>query len=162
WVMIFNGDTWEVQIGGKANGGSTARLGSGAVKVNDSQWHTLTLTVKTEAGVRTATIYTDGVKTNSGNITPAKSLTTTEPLKIGWRCQNYSGTNLDLYAADVVYFNVALDEATIKNNIALKDITKHPKYANLIGHWPVDDGGGAIVSNMAPTGYNMNLSGGVW
>lgn len=162
WVMIFNGDTWEVQIGGKNNGGTTARLGSGTVKVNDLKWHTLTLTVKTEAGVRTATIYTDGVKTNSGNITPAKTLTTTEPLKIGYRPQDNSGTNLNFFAADVLYFNVALDEATIKANMALKDITKHPKYTNLIGYWPVDDGGGAIVSNKAPVGYNMLLNGGVW
>lgn len=163
WVMIYNGGNWEVQIGGKIYGGSTVSLGSGSTRINDNKWHTLTLTVKTIGGVRTAATYTDGNLMVSKDITGVKDLTTTEPFKIGYRNQDNSGGNLDFYAADLQYFNVGLDGDVVKANIALKDITKHPNYANLIGYWPLDEGGGSIINNLAPTGYNFMMQGsGVW
>ncbi|WP_316790636.1 alkaline phosphatase family protein [Pedobacter frigoris] len=163
WTMLFNGGTWEVLLGGKNNGGSTVSLGSGSTTISDAKWHTLTLTVKTVGAVRTATMYTDGNLTISKDITGVKDLTTTEPFKIGYRNQDNSGGDLDFYAADLQYFNVGLDAAAVKANVALKDITKHPNYANLIGYWPLDEGGGSIISNQAPTGYDFIMRGsGVW
>ncbi|WP_214229457.1 alkaline phosphatase family protein [Pedobacter sp. B4-66] len=163
WTMIFNGGNWETQIGGKNYNGSTVSLSSGSVNINDQKWHTLTLTVKTVGGVRTAATYTDGNLMVSKDISGVKDLTTTEPFKIGYRNQDNSGTDLDFYAADLQYFNVGLDADVVKANIALKDIAKHPNYANLIGYWPLDEGGGSVINNLAPTGYNFILRGsGVW
>lgn len=163
WVMIYNGGNWEVQIGGKNYNGSTVSLSSGSTRIDDNKWHTLTLTVKTIGGVRTAATYTDGNLMVSKSIQDVKDLTTTEPFKIGYRNQDNSGTSLDFYAADLQYFNVGLDADVVKANIALKDITKHPNYANLIGYWPLDEGGGSIINNLAPTGYDFNMRGsGVW
>lgn len=161
WTMIFNGGNWEVVLGGKDNGGSSVSLGG--PQVAGGKWHTLTLTVKTVGATRTATMYTDGVKNVSKDITGTKNLSTTEPFKLGYRNQDNGGTQLDFNAGDVSYFNVALDDATVMANINLKDITKHPKYANLIGFWPFDDGAGAVVSNIAPVGLNFLMTGsGKW
>ncbi|MBB2150030.1 alkaline phosphatase family protein [Pedobacter gandavensis] len=157
WTMIYNGGNWEVVIGGKNNGGGSSLLGG--TTVNDRKWHTLTLTVKTVGAVRTAKVYTDGVLNRTTDISGSLNLTTTEPLKIGYRNQDNGGTNLDFNIGDVQYFNVALDDATVKNNIALQDITKHPNYANLTGFWPVDEGAGALLVNKAPVGYSFKMTG---
>lgn len=157
WTMIYNGGNWEVVIGGKANGGTSSLLGG--TTVSDKKWHTMTLTVKTVGSVRTAKVFTDGVLNKTTDISGSKSLTTTEPLKLGYRDQDNSGSNLDFNAGDIQYFNVALDDAVVKDNIALKDITKHPNYANLIGFWPVDEGAGALLVNKVPVGYNFKMTG---
>lgn len=160
WTFFQQGKDIGVIFGGSANGGSGKAqiLSSG---VADGAWHTITLSVKTVAGVRTARLYKDGIESANLNITNQKSLTTTEPLKIGYRKVD-TEANADLYVADVEYFKVALDASVIKDNIGLKDITKHPQYSDLIGFWRIDDGGGAIISNSAPVGYNFLMSGGKW
>ncbi|SDM77285.1 Type I phosphodiesterase / nucleotide pyrophosphatase [Pedobacter steynii] len=161
WTMMQDGTKYSVIFGGSANGGTGKNQINGNA-VFDGKWHTITVTVKLSGGVRTATLYTDGLQVATGNITAAKDLSTTGPLTIGHK--NIDGSsNLDFYAADIEYFNVALDATTVKDNIALKDVTKHPKYANLIGYWPLDDGGGAVINNVAPTGYNFLMKGsGTW
>lgn len=164
WAMIFNGGNWNVSIGGKQYGQGTSSLSGG--QVADGRWHTFTLSVRTVSGVRTASVYTDGVKNSSANVTNI-NLTTTEPLKIGLRSQDngYGGgdNSIDFYAADALYFNVGLDDATVLNNIALKDITQHPKYSNIIGYWPIDEGGGSTILNYAPVGYSFGMTGsGIW
>lgn len=161
WTMFQQGTDYGVIFGGSANGGNgkTQLLGNTIV---DDKWHTITMTVKLSGGVRTATLYTDGLPVISGDISGTKNLSTSNPLILGHR--NVDGSSaLDFYAADVEYFNVALDDATVLANIALKDITKHPYYSNLTGYWRIDDGGGAIVANLAPAGYNFLMKGtAVW
>lgn len=161
WTMMQAGTEYAVIFGGSANGGTGKHQINGNA-VFDGKWHTITLTVALSNGVRTATLYTDGLQVATGNITDAKDLSTINPLTIGHK--NIDGSsNVDFYAADIEYFNVALDASTIKDNIALKDVTKHPNYANLIGYWPLDDGGGAVINNAAPTGYNFLMKGsGTW
>ncbi|NRF39027.1 LamG-like jellyroll fold domain-containing protein [Pedobacter foliorum] len=161
WTMFQEGGTYGVIFGGTNNGGSgkTQVLGS---QIMDGKWHTITMTVKLSGIVRTATLYTDGNQVGTLNITATKNLSTTEPLMLGHK--NVDGSsNLDLYGADMLYFNTALDAATIKDNIALKDITKHPKYSNLIGYWSIDEGGGGVLINSVPSGPNFLMRGsGVW
>ncbi|MNQ75088.1 Type I phosphodiesterase / nucleotide pyrophosphatase [compost metagenome] len=161
WTMMQEGSKYAVIFGGSANGGTGKNQINGNT-VFDGKWHTITVTVKLNNGVRTATLYTDGLQVATGNVTGAKDLSTSNPLTIGHK--NIDGSrNLDFYAADIEYFNVALDAATVKDNIALKDVTKHPNYTNLIGYWPLDDGGGAVINNSAPTGYNFLMKGsGTW
>lgn len=160
WIIILNnGGNWEVDFGGQAYGGLYRNVVSNT-KINNKVWHTLTFTVKTEGTKRIAWIYTDGVDPVSRDITASINLSTTEPLKLGYKNKDNNATRLDFYAADMQYFNVALDEATIKANLDLKDITKHPYYDNLIGYWPIDDGGGSLIMNTAPGGVNFSMNGG--
>lgn len=161
WTMFQEGITYGVIFGGTNNGGSgkTQVLGS---TITDGKWHTITMTVKLSGLIRTATLYTDGNQVGTLNITATKSLSTTEPLTLGHK--NVDGSsNLDFYAADMLYFNAALTSESIKNNIALKDITKHPNYSNLIGYWSIDEGGGGVLINSVPAGPNFLMRGsGIW
>ncbi len=164
WSLFqSDGDKYNAVFGGSAYGGSGKVQVSGGV-VSDGKWHTITMTVKTVGATRIASTYTDGVLNATGNIQGTNNLSVpTQPFQIGWKSIDNSGTGLDFYAADLLYFNTALDAAVIQSNIALKDISKHPNYANLIGYWPIDDGGGAVVSNNATTGYSFLMRGsGSW
>jgi hypothetical protein len=161
WTMFQEGTIYGVIFGGTNNGGSgkTQVLGS---TIMDGKWHTITMTVKLSGLVRTATLYTDGNQVGTLNISATKSLSTNEPLMLGHK--NVDGSsNLDFYAADMLYFNEALTPESIKNNIALKDITKHPNYSTLIGYWPIDEGGGGVLINSVPAGPNFLMRGsGIW
>ncbi|SEO12166.1 Type I phosphodiesterase / nucleotide pyrophosphatase [Mucilaginibacter gossypiicola] len=158
WTLFQQGGDYGVIFGGSANGGKGKTQILAGSSIVDGKWHTITLTVKTNGSARTASLYTDGVLANSGDISATKNISTSNPLILGHK--NVDGSDaLDFYAADVEYFNVALDDATVQANIALKDVTKHPYYKNLIGYWPIDDGGGGVVSNLAPVGYNFLMKG---
>ncbi len=158
WTLFQDGEDYGVIFGGSENGGKGKTQILSGTTVTDGKWHTITLTVKQDGSARIATLYTDGIVANSGDVSGTKNISTANPLILGNRDIDGS-LDLDFYAADVEYFNVALDDATVLANIALKDITKHPKYGNLTGYWPIDDGGGGVVSNVLPVGYNFLMRG---
>lgn len=159
WMFRQGGSGVSAAIGGTLNGGS-GKVEYSTGTAADLAWHTITLTVKTDnATTRTLTTYLDGIQVTTANILSRKSLSTNEKLTIGYKNVDNGGTALSFQAADLCYFNTALDAATISANKGLKDITKHPKYNNLIGYWPIDEGAEGILSNKAPGGYNMELSG---
>jgi len=160
--MWFQTDSkkWNVSFGGTANGSGINRqeVNGGGV-VFDGGWHTLTMTVKyVNATTRTVTLYTDGNPNQSINISAHKSLSTSEKLTLGYK-QFSGGTGLSFQGAELAYFNTALDAATVKANVGLKDMTKHPNYANLIGYWQNNEGTDAYLGNKAPGGYDMSLYG---
>lgn len=156
WYWMQENNQWNLQFGGRNNGGGGKQQLGIPAGLADGSWHTLTMTVKyVNATTRTASAYVDGVFKNSYNVSASKSINTTELLRIGG---NYSGAT-DFYAANLSIFNVALDAAVVSSNVTLKDITKHPNYANLIGFWPIDEGGEGVISNKSPLGYDMYLSG---
>lgn len=154
WLVIQNGaKQWALVFGGKENGGSGKQQIIGAA-VATTGWHTISFTVKTVGITRMAYIYTDGLPNGSVNITSTKDLTILkQPLQVG-------GVNADFYMSDLEYFNIALDPAVIKANVALKDITKHPNYANLIGYWPMDEGASKQLYNRASSKYHFTVTGG--
>lgn len=151
-----------MSAGGTDNGGPAGRINMGSIGVvADNTWHTVTMTIKrTNATTRTMTAYVDGVvKGTPVNVHDRLSLSTTEPLKIGRRSVDNSTSFSTFNAANLLYFNTALDQPTINANKDLKDITKHPNYTNLIGFWPMDEGGEGFYYNNAPSGYNMEMHG---
>ncbi|RYF26458.1 MAG: DUF4983 domain-containing protein [Flavobacteriales bacterium] len=153
-----SGNAWNTSFGGTANGSGTGRTQIPGGIAFDGKWHTLTMTVKrVDATNRTVTTYTDGVQNATGNV-HSKNIATLEKFAIGYEAFA-GGTNLNFNAADLQYFNIALDATTIKNNIALKNITLHPNYTNLVGYWRMDEGGDAIFANRAPVGSSFNLNG---
>jgi len=132
-------------------------------RLTDVAWHTLTMTVKrVNATTRTAICYYDGVKAATEANWNAQTLTSTDPLRVGFKYCG-SGDPMDYYVANLAYFQTALDAPTIQANLNLKDITKHPNYNSLIGFWKMDEGAEGTLQNTAQVGYNMNLSGNyVW
>lgn len=159
WMFRQGGAGVSASFGGTLNGG-LGKIEYSTGNAADFSWHTITLSVKTDnATTRTMNTYLDGVLVTTANINARKSLTTSEKLTIGYKNVDNGGTGISFQAADLCYFNIALDAATILANKGLKDMTKHPNYANLTGYWPIDEGGEGLLSNKAPGGYDMVLSG---
>jgi hypothetical protein len=166
WLWMQSGANWNVAFGGTQNGGTGKNQissANGAIPLNDGQWHTLTMVVKTTGGAtptaRTMTAFVDGVQTITGSLLNNRSLTVTDGLRVGYKNVDNGGTGLSTYSANLAYFDKALDATTIANTHGLKDITQHPDYANLIGFWPMDEGTEGTFYNHAPGGYNMSLTG---
>lgn len=166
WLWMQSGANWGIVFGGTQNGGAGKNQissANGPIAITDGSWHTLTMVVKTTGGAnptaRTMSAYIDGVPTVTGSLLNNQSLTVAENLRVGYRNVDNGGTGLDHYAANLAYFNTALDASTIQNTHGLKNITEHPNYANLIGFWPMDEGTEGTFYNHAPGGYNMSLSG---
>ncbi len=163
WQWGHYGDQWSVTLGGSANGGQ-GKLQYNAVTAPGTGWHTLTMSVNTTvnglgvATARTLKLYIDGNLETTSNILVHKSLTTAELLRVGHR-KGDTDTPTPFYGANLAYYNVALSDAVIKANVALKDITQHPNYVNLVGFWPMDEGTEGTFFNKAPLGYDMSLSG---
>lgn len=159
WLFRQGGSGVAAAVGGTLNGGS-GKVEYSIGNAADLSWHTITMTVKmVNSTTRTLTTYLDGVQVTTANIEPRKSLSTNEKLTIGYKNVDNGGSALSFHAADLCYFNTALDAATILANKGLKDMTKHPNYANLTGYWPINEGAEAVLSNKAPGGYDMLLRG---
>ncbi len=156
----YPGGKWVVTVGGSLNGGS-GKSETSSTDAPGTDWHTLTMTVEyINSTTRNLIMYIDGKRQNATatNIIARKSLSTTEAFRVGHRPGD-NDTPTSFYGANLAYFNTALNEATIKSNVGLKDITKHPNYNNLVGFWPMDEGTEGTFFNKAPVGYNMSLSG---
>ncbi|WP_316794509.1 alkaline phosphatase family protein [Pedobacter frigoris] len=149
--------------GGNLNGAPAGRINIGSIgTVADNTWHTVTMTVKRiNSTTRTMTAYVDGVvKGTPANIHDRLSISSAEPLKVGRRGVDGSTTTFSTFnSANLLIFNVALDQPTINANISLKDVTKHPNYSSLIGYWPMDEAVENTYYNKAAQGYNMSLTG---
>lgn len=159
WMFRQGGTGVSAAVGGTLNGGGGKSEYSGGTAA-DGAWHTITLTVKTDnSTTRTLTTYLDGLQITTANIFSRGNLSTTEKLTIGYKNVDNGGSGLSFQAADLCYFNTVLDAATILANKGLKDITQHPKYANLIGYWPINEGTEGLLINKVPGGYDMVLKG---
>lgn len=155
----YPGGKWVITVGGSANGGGGKSELSSKDAPGTTSWRTLTMVIEyVNSTTRNLIMYMDGVKQAEKNISAQKSLSTTEMLRVGHR-DGDNTTITPFYGANLTYFNTALTENDVTSTIGLKDITKHPKYANVIGFWPMDEGSEGTFFNKAPGGLNMTLSG---
>ncbi len=155
WSCFASGTVWAISIRSTTSG--EKRIQPGSPPVFNNQWHTLTIVFADSASKKWLRRYTDGVRHDQTDITTnydnGGSITSTSPIRLGFGADpTYTSTNF--YAADVMVFNTALSDDEIKNNSCLKDVSKHPKYANLIGYWPAADGYGGQFLNKAPNQTN--------
>ncbi len=172
WSFYTNSSGGGWAIGLKGVNGTTRKLETatpGGILLNDKKWHTLTFIVyDTLIGTvmeRWAKRFTDGVRIpdvnsrlKSGGV--YETIENTEPIRAGWGT-NISYTNPSFNMADIRIFNTALTDQEVKDNLCLRDITQHPKYTNLIGFWPCNDGYGTGFANNGPNNraYGFNLIG---
>lgn len=155
----YPGGGWVVTVGGTLNGGAGKQQINAVTPPGNAEWHTLTMTVDyVDASTRNLTMYMDGDFQTSANISARKSLSTTEEFRVGHRAGD-NDVLTSYYAANLAYFNTALSADVVKETFGLTDFSAHPNYANLTGFWPMDEGAEGVFSNIAPGGYNMNLSG---
>lgn len=162
WSMFASGSVWAISVRSTTSG--EMRIQPGSPNVFDNKWHTLTIVFADSGSKRWLRRYTDGVRHDQTDITAhynnSGTYYNTSPLTIGFGADpSYTGATF--YPADVMVFNTALSDAEILNNVCLKDVTKHPKYANLTGYWPAGDAyGGQFLNKAVGQTNNFMLSGG--
>ncbi len=163
WTMFTNSSgVWCFSYRSSTVGERRLQTGS---NVFDNKWHTLTAVIYDSAGSRWVKRFTDGVRIADDNGTrnlgaSSGTITSPSPLYIGWGGdKNYGAMTFNV--ADFQIFNVGLTDAEIAGNLCLTDVSKHPKYGNLIGFWPCNDGFGSMFKNLAPgkSGLPLRLSG---
>ncbi len=108
--------------------------------VDDGQWHHAAFTVGPTGGK----LYVDGLLTATTNWvgTPAAT-TNTQPLRLGAYGNIYFAGQLD----EVTLWNAELSAGAIASLMTAPPTPAHPQYANLVAHWPLDEGGGAFVND---------------
>ncbi len=159
----YPGGKWVVTVGGTLNGGSGKQEVSSEEAPGTGVWRNLIMTVEyVNSSTRTLSMYMDGKFQKSINISARKSLNINEDLRVGHRAGDNDVAG-SFSPANLVYYNTALSASTITNNYGLKDLTKHPNYADIIGYWPMDEGTGGMYFGGYPGTPNMALSGSyVW
>ena len=170
WSWFASGTNWAFSV--RSTTGTERRIESPTPPVFDDKWHTLTVVIYDSVinGVTSRWVkrFTDGnrIIENAGN-EPKRNLGTNygsiesaSPMMLGWGGDKGMGA-VTFHAADLMIFNKALTDEEVKNNTCLKDVTQHPKFANLVGYWPMNDGGfSKTMKNAAPGSRpDLQLSG---
>lgn len=160
WSWFAAGTNWSFSVRSTTTG--ERRIQSPTPPVWDDKWHTLTVVIYDSAvnGVNSRWVkrFTDGnrIIETGGNETARNlganygSIESASPMLLGWGGDKGMGA-VTFNAADLMIFNKALTDEEVKANLCLQDISQHPKYANLIGYWPLNDGGfSETARNLAP------------
>ncbi|WP_394365414.1 LamG-like jellyroll fold domain-containing protein [Niabella yanshanensis] len=164
WTMFTNsGGSWCFSIRGSNT--SEKRLQVTTPNLFDNSWHTVTAVIYDSAGSKWVKRFMDGVRIQDDNGTRnlganPGSISSSDPLMIGWGDDTGFGA-MTFNVADFEIFNTALTDEEVRNNLCLKDLSKHPKYTNLIGYWPCYDGFGSRFKNLAPgmSTHSLGLTG---
>lgn len=153
WSLFTGGTAWALSVR-SANGES--RIQGGSPNVFDNKWHTMTFKFMDSASKRWVVRYTDGGRTDLTDITTRGAVTSTSPLTIGWQADKTMPA-VTAYFADCMIFNTALSDAEVAAMVCMTDIKQHPKYTNLIGYWPCNEGFGGGFRNNAPNAVNKDF-----
>lgn len=130
--------------------GSTAiEITGGPVSIND-QWTHITGTIEGIGSSVTSKFYINGTKvaelTKAMNI---NNITSTSPLTFGFQPYVFVGGFIDTHIADVHIWNTVLSEDEIRDNSRRIGVAEdHVKKANLVGYWPMDDGGNILYNKV--------------
>lgn len=159
WTIFTSGATWALSVRSATTG--ERRIQATTPNVFDNQWHTLTFVFYDSAASRWVKRFTDATRvvdvTATVNLGAAYGIiSSVSPLTIGWGTDPAYG-GVTFFSSDVRIFNTALSDDEIRNTLCLADIKQHPKYTNLIGYWPGDDGFGGRFRNKAP-GRSLDFS----
>lgn len=153
WSLFTNSSgIWCLSV----RGSGESRIQGTTPLVFDDKWHTVTFKFMDSASKRWAVRYTDGLRIDHTDITARGTVTSPSPLTMGWGTDPGMGA-VTVSFADCMIFNTALTDAEVASLQCSKDITQHPRYANLIGYWPCGDGFGGRFLNKAPGAANKDF-----
>lgn len=133
-----------------ADGGSSMEISGGPVGV-DEQWAHISATFSRIGGVPTAKLYVNGtqVATKENAAMNVAAMESLSPLTLGFQQEVFTTQYLDQYMADVHIWNVALNDDEILANARTVGVAEdHPRKANLVGYWPLDDGGDVFKNHV--------------
>ncbi|MHA4894986.1 DUF4983 domain-containing protein [Pedobacter sp. PWIIR3] len=160
----------------------------GGLDFSGGTWHDLTFTVERKAdNSRYVRMYTDGVKgvTNGQDgsnrtwdgpggspsspvnvevkLTGQPNFDNNAPLRVGYSPGESDGDlgSININLAELKIWKYALPEATIKQYSCDPSMdSSHPYYDYLVGYWPLNEGSGATMKDIAgPYSANFTLQG---
>jgi hypothetical protein len=148
WNMFLEGNYWMINS-------SVANQVKGRT-INDGKWHKLTVVFDGKnSKLRT---YTDGQFDNEQTMN-SNNLNNASPLKLGYLRGN-ENTSASILMNGLQIFNVALTAQDISAYSCKTTIdSSHPKYHNLIGYWPMQEGMGNKLVEKTGTGNDFVMGG---
>ncbi|MFV0605165.1 MAG: DUF4983 domain-containing protein [Niabella sp.] len=163
WAFMLVGTNKNYRLGiGDASGtgnvykyfiGGASSEASAEVNV----WDAIALRVYDSASTRYAVLYTNNKRSAASAIGNIVSAATTSSFIIG-NISSSLGTSNSIIS-NLSIWNTALSEQEILNSVCDQVITSsHPKYANLIGYWPMDEGTGKVLKNYAPLALGKDFT----
>ncbi|MGJ7033560.1 LamG-like jellyroll fold domain-containing protein [Niabella hirudinis] len=163
WELMTNGTSnFRICIGNGA-GGTTPRYflhSKQPLPPVNTTWMTIGLVVYSEGGKRYASVYTDGVKDSTYDISAYADLAATgNDLIIG--NINPATGNQPFRVTQLGIWNKALSENYIQSYTCKNGITSADEfYSNLVGYWPCDEASGTVYYNRSPlaAGKDMNMN----
>lgn len=159
WCLFLEGNVIMLNIGQVGLSNQQVNFGT----VRDAIWHSLAFKVWNNGSVRQLTVFLDGVKGLTINITGRGNFDTNAPLTLGGNFISGEGGTINVLIKDIALFNTAIADADLAANMKKAVIAPdYPNYSSLIGNWPANEGSGttiADVSGKAPsftTSANIN------
>ncbi len=161
WSIFTSGSSWAISVRSETSG--ERRIQATTPNVFDNQWHTLTVVIYDSAGGRWLKRFTDATRIadNTGTVNLGSAfgnIKSPAPLMLGWGSDPGMGA-VTFFSADAAVFNTALSDDEIRDNLCLREINQHPKYSNLVGYWPANDGFGARFKNKIAGNKDFILQG---
>ncbi|MFT4761814.1 MAG: hypothetical protein ACI9LN_003797 [Saprospiraceae bacterium] len=133
-----NGSTWKFNIGD-----GTSRIDLNGSTINDGVWHHLTVTYDFDG---TKAVYQDGVLVSSTtDLISNDVINAGNMLALGQDGTFNYGAGIGMEVADVQIYNSVLAANTIEDWSCKTLDNTHPNYADLVAHWPINDGTGTTV-----------------
>ncbi len=147
WSFFRAGNNVALWLG---DGSSSIEVTGGPVSIDD-QWAHITGTIEGQGNNVVAKFYLNGSKvselTKAMNI---NNVTSTSPLTFGFQPNVFSGGFIDTYIADVHIWNTILTDDEIRDNARRMGVDdNHAKITNLVGYWPMSDGGPQLINKVA-------------
>lgn len=149
-----DGTTWKVNIGDGSN-----RIDLNGGTINDDQWHHLTLTCDRDGN---ATLYQNGALLASQDMSSIGDINSGLPIGIG---QDGTLTYSDFFNGqidEVRIWQKALDETTVADWTCQDVNGTHPDFADLIGHWQMDENTGTTTADATANANSATLNGATW
>jgi hypothetical protein len=122
-----------------------------------NRWDNIAVKIYDSAGTRYAVMFTNGKRSVAKAIGSTNYAAPASNLVVGNIGSSLGASNA--IVSNLNIWNTALTDVEITNNTCATAIeTNHPRYANLIGYWPMDEGEGKLLKNYAPGAAGKDFS----
>jgi len=159
WVISIRGDDWKFNAADQ-NGNRCDATGP---KINDGNWHHLTVIAKQDSGLKLITDNVETIWLAVPELLSMGDINTTYPL-----CIAQDGTEDYVFTTSApaqvdeirIWKGVAVDPQVIFDWRNKELNTNHPNWSSLVGYWVFNEGSGSTVADLSGHNNSMELIGG--
>ena len=145
------GQYWKVNVGD-----GTKRIDIQGGFLNANKWHHLAVSFKRNGLI---TAYEDGVVVGFENMQIIGDINSGLPLVINQDGTTTYSQNFNGSYKDVRVWNTVIPQNTLVQWASVPVTSSHPNYANLLGNWKCEDGGGSILDDASINNNNCTITG---